>query len=328
MYNEEQKRRYISEQIENSKRARTCEQVFEALAPYEEEWGADFSTRSPEELRPIFEQIAGLRERVRMNYMIIIRNYIKWLIGQGDNTVQRGILSIDTLGLGNIRNMTVKNPVHLQQCLNEIFEPETEQMVSNIHRCFYWLAYAGLREQDILSVKCSDVDLDHLTVTFGGETYRIYEEGLLAFRNAATLPTFVYKNSNYTADKKIITRIRAQGDTLIRGFTSKPTSKGIRGELSHRTKDAIDSGRTKMKLSHHRVQISGIFYRMYEREVRGLPVDFSEDAARFMEHSVERRKGESYKLDSGRNTIEAKQRQIERDYMRDYERWKVAWVIL
>ena len=328
MYNEQQKRRFIREQIENTKRAYICESVFEALAPYEEQWGADFSTRSPEELRPIFENITGLRESSQISILIVIRSYIRWLLSQGIEGVQEGILSIDTLGISKVRSMTVKNPVHLHQCLNDTFEPETEQMVDNIYRCYYWLAYAGMEENDILAVKCSDVDLDRQTVFFNGTSYHIYEEVLFAVKNAATLPTFVYKNRNYTEGKKIMTRLRAPGDTLIRGFRASSSPLVMRAELSKRSRIAMENGRTTMKLSYHRVQLSGVFYRMYEKEIRGLPVDFSVEAELFMKRSADRRNGQQYKLDSGRNTIDAKRRQIERDYLNDYERWKIAWSVL
>ena len=70
-----------------------------------------------------------------------------------------------------------------------------------------------------------------------------------------------------------------------------------------------------MKLSYSRIWISGLFYRMYERERAGLPVDFSEAASRFME-------GRTYKLESGRNTLESYQRRVAREYLLDYEYWK------
>ena len=78
--------------------------------------------------------------------------------------------------------------------------------------------------------------------------------------------------------------------------------------------------KTDLKLSYFRVWISGLFYRMYERERAGMPVDFSAAAAQFME-------GKTYKLDRGRNTPEAKKRQLTRDYLEDYERWKLAFAI-
>ena len=37
--------------------------------------------------------------------------------------------------------------------------------------------------------------------------------------------------------------------------------------------------------------------------------------------------GKTYKLDRGRNTPEAKRRQLTRDYLEDYERWKLAFAI-
>ena len=36
--------------------------------------------------------------------------------------------------------------------------------------------------------------------------------------------------------------------------------------------------------------------------------------------------GKEYKLDSGRNTRDAKKRQIARDYLDNYRRWKLAFV--
>ena len=56
----------------------------------------------------------------------------------------------------------------------------------------------------------------------------------------------------------------------------------------------------------------------HQRERAGIPVDFSGEASKFME-------GKTYKLDTGRNTPEAKKRAVVNDYMQDYERWKAAF---
>ena len=105
---------------------------------------------------------------------------------------------------------------------------------------------------------------------------------------------------------------------MIRGIKSVPTLKALRVELSRRSKQ--NSDKTPLKLSYFRVWISGVFYRMYEQEIIGVPPDFNAIAYQQME-------GKTYKLDSGRNTMEAKRRQLVRDYEEDYERWKLAWFL-
>ena len=226
------------------------------------------------------------------------------------------MLHIDNVGLGKVRTQTVFNPTELQKYLDTICEPESEKTTDNIYRCFYWLAFAGMEEEDILKVRCSDVDFENMVVHFGGEEYEIYRAAIPAFRNAATLTEFVYKHPNYPPDKRVI-RNRALGDTLIRGIRSAVSVKSLRVELSRRSKKCIDEGLTEKQLSYYRVWLSGMFYRMYEAENAGMPVSFSGAADKFME-------GKEYKLDTGRNTPEAKKRAVMNDYMQDYERWKAA----
>ena len=52
MYNEELKTRFIREYTKSISRADICVQAFEAIEPYEEQWEADFCTKSTEELAP------------------------------------------------------------------------------------------------------------------------------------------------------------------------------------------------------------------------------------------------------------------------------------
>ena len=111
---------------------------------------------------------------------------------------------------------------------------------------------------------------------------------------------------------------RPEGDTLIRGIRKVPTINAFRTRISLATKDAYESGKTKLRLSYHKVWLSGLFYRMYERESAGIPVDFYEAAERFTA-------GKTYNFSKTRNTFEAKKRQVAREFMQDYRRWKVSF---
>lgn len=317
MYNAELKTKFIREYTNSITTANVCSTIFNAFEKYELMWNADLCTRTAEELQPVIDTIVGLRARSKWMRIIILKDYVKWCIGMKVPHACDGMLKINTVGLEKIKHQTVSSPLHLQMYLNSICEPESEETTDNIYRCFYWLAYGGVAEEDILRIKCSDVDLTNMVVHYNKTEVPIYHEAIPAFKNCATLTQFVYKHPNYD---KVVYKDRADGDTLVRGIRSLPSLKAMRVELSRRSKAKIDEGKTDLRLSYFRVWISGLFYRMYERERAGMPVDFSASAAQFME-------GKVYKLDSGRNTQEAKKRQIARDYKEDYERWKLAFLI-
>lgn len=317
MYNEELKTRFIQEYAQSLSRAEACQQAFNAIEPYEEQWGADLCTRSTAELEHVIEQLVGFRVRSRWQRIIIFQKYVKWCIANRVNGACDGMLHIENVGLGKVRTQMVANPTQLQMYLDVICEPESEQTTDNIYRCFYWMAYSGMGEEAILNTKCSDVDFENMVIHSGGEDFVIHRAAIPAFRNAATLTEFVYKHPNYPPDKKVI-RNRAPGDTLIRGIRSTTTVAALRVELSRRSKKFLEDGSTDKQLSYYRVWLSGLFFRMHQRERAGIPVDFSGEASKFME-------GKTYKLDTGRNTPEAKKRAVVNDYMQDYERWKAAF---
>lgn len=317
MYNEELKTKFVRGYTNSISTAEVCQTIFNAFEQYEVEWDADLCTRSAEELQPVVDNLVGFRARSKWMRLIILKDYVKWCIGMKVPGACDGMLKIETVGLEKVKHQTVASPLHLQRYLDSICEPESEETTDNIYRCFYWLAYGGVAEEDILSIKCSDVDLDSMVVRYNGTEVPIYREALPAFKNCVKLTQFVYKHPNYD---KLVYKDRADGNTLVRGIRSAPSIKAMRVELSRRSKAKMDEGKTDLKLSYFRVWISGLFYRMYERERAGIPVDFSAAAAQFME-------GKTYKLDRGRNTPEAKRRQLTRDYLEDYERWKLAFAI-
>lgn len=317
MYNEELKTRFIQEYTKSISRAESCVQAFNAIEPFEVQWDADFCTKSAAELEPVVEQLVGFRVRSRWLRIIIFQKYVKWCLAHKVKDACDGMLQVECTGLDKVRTQMVSNPTMLQAYLDVVYDHESEKTTDNIYRCFYWMAYSGMDERDIMNVKCSDVDFDNMVIRYGGEEYEIHREAITAFRNAATLTEFVYKHPNYPPDKKVI-RNRALGDTLIRGIRSTTSLAALRVELSRRSKKFIEDGLTDKQLSYYRVYLSGLFYNMKKREEAGIPVDFTGVASRFME-------GKTYKLDAGRNTPEAKKRAVVNDYLQDYERWKAAF---
>lgn len=315
MYNEKLKQQFILNYTHSENTANHCAAIFNTFSEFEEGWGADLCTKSEDELQLAVDAVVGLRARTQWSRLIVLKDYVKWCIEEQVPNACDGMLKIQTTSLDKIKQQTLSNPLHLQRYLDCICDAEKEETTDNIYRCYYWLAFGGVAEEDILNIKCSDVDLNNMVVRYKTTEVPIYREALPAFRNCVSLTQFAYKHPNYS---KIIYKDRVSGNTLVRGIRSLPTVKSMRVELSRRSKEKLEKGVTDLKMSYLRVWISGLFYRMYEREQAGIPVDFSAAAMNFME-------GKTYQLKSGRNTPDAKKRQIANDYMKDYERWKLAY---
>lgn len=316
MYNTEIKNRFAKEYTTSISVREACLSAFNACEKFELQWGSDLCTQTTETLQPAIDKLIGLRSKSIQLRFTIYREYVKWCLKNGIPGACDGMLHVDASGLNKMREQTVKNPRHLQSYLDSICDPESEKTTDNTMRCYYWLAYAGMAEGEIFNIKSSNVMLDNMIVVHNAEEYPIYREAIPAIRNCMELKSFRYKHPNYSADK-ITYRDRAEGDILIRGIRSTPSMASMRAELSRRSRDRINSGSTNLQLSYYRVWISGIFYRMYECELAGIEPNFSGVVAKITENKT-------YKLDSGRNTREAKMRKLSYEYMTDYRRWKLT----
>lgn len=310
MYNEELKSKFIRDYTMSIKTAQLCRLIFDSIAKYEQQWDADICTKSENELHPVIDSISGMRNKTTERHLLVLRDYAKWCIAMKVEDACDSILHIKTTGVEKIRQQTVASPQHLQDYLNNICDPESAETTDNIYRCYYWLAYIGLKEEDIFRVKCSDVDFLDMLVRCGEEDYPFYRESIQALRNCATLTKFVYKNPKFWPER-IEYHDRAEGDTLVRGIRSTPTIRYFRVELSRRSKAKNDEGKTDLKLSYYRVWLSGVFYRIYEIERRGVSIDFNDIIFEF--------------LNKTEDLSDSRRRQIVKEYMEDYIRWKLAY---
>ena len=316
MYNEDLKTRFIREYTGSLKTAKVATTIFNMLEKYETVWKADLCTKSTEELQPVIDNIVGLRSKSKWMMLVILKKYVKWCMDMKVPGACDGMLYIDIIGIDKIKKQMVSSPLHLQKFLNDIFDPESDETMDNLYRCRFWMAYGGIDENDVILIKSNDVDFQQMVIHYKTTSVPIYREAVPAFYNAVNLTSFLYKHPNY-ADP--IRRDRIPGDTLMRGMKSVAKTLTMRTALSQRNIKAVRNGLTDLQLTYGKVQLSGLFYRVYEKERAGIPVSFSEAALRFME-------GKTYTLQE-RKKIEHIQNRIEREYMEDYQRWKLAFSI-
>lgn len=316
MYNEEQKKRFIRDYTGSLSTANVAATIFNETEKYEESWGTDLCTKGVEELQSVVNEITGLRNKSQWMSLTILKEYVKWCLAMKVPGACDGMLHIEAVGLDKIKKQMVASPLHLQRYLDDIFDKEFEETIDNLYRCYFWMAYGGIDEEDTILVKTEDVDLSQMLIRYKTTSVPIYREAIPAFKNAVTLTNFLYKHPNYT---KPIRRDRVPGDTIMRGLKATTKTFTMRTTISKRNISAIEDGLTELQLSFYRVRMSGLFYRTYEMERAGIPVTFSEAALRVMD-------GKTYAL-SGREKIIHKQNRIERDYFDDYQRWKLAFSI-
>jgi len=316
MFNEELKDRFAKEYSDSISTRQSCYNAFQALEKYENAWGADLCTQPVDVVQPVLEELTGLRSRSIKVRMSIYKDYVAWCIKNNVPNACDGTLIATTSGIEKMKMQTVKNPKHLQRYLDEICDKESELTADNALRLYYWFAYSGLDEKDSLTATKDNIDFTKFAVIVEDNEFPIYREAMPCILNCVNLTQFRLKHPNYSADKDVFLD-RTEGDALVRGIRGTPSLNSIRAELSRRSKKCIDSGKTSLKLSYNRVWISGVFYRMYEDEIAGFNPDF-------YGFVLKKYGGKQYKLDSGRNTVESKYRKIAREYLEDYERWKMT----
>ena len=321
MYNENQKRAFIESHTNSDKTMAKIVQIFSWFEPYEEDWGLDLSKQSAEKLQPVVNELTGVRSKSTELILIILKEYVKWC-GRNGYEVSRGIFDVRINTIDKIQNQMVASPLHLKAKLDEFFEPVEEETIDITYRVFLWMAFAGLDDKDAIRVTADCVDLKNLRINFEGHSYEIYKECIEDFKKACDLTDFQYKHPNY-----ITRRDRADGNLIMRGIRTPTVDlKTIRPVINKKfgADDTEEtSGRQKSRISYKRTYLSGIFYRAYERERAGLPVDFSE----FIARSIERKeKTKKYTVTKTR-TLTTIANTIEREYLADYEKWKCAFAM-
>lgn len=320
MYNADQKKQFILNYTKTDSIRKACVTLFNALEPMEESWGADISTVDEAKARTAMESVVGIRADTIAWRPRILREYARWCLKERKPGSCDALLKVEVSGDAKMRKHTVKNPRHLQSYLDAICDPESKLTVDMATRCYCWLAYAGMEEEDILRLTKENVDFQNMVVTYNGKDYPLYREALKSVQACATMKYFMFEHPILSSQNGIIQRDRAPGDQLVRGFRVELTGTTIRASLSRLAREAERAGKTDIRLSHYRLWLSGLFYRVYEAEV----ADIEDPRILFFRFIQEYTRDKEFKLDSGRNTKTAKQRSIANEYYRDYQRWKTT----
>lgn len=312
MYNSAIKEEFIKYITEGVSFAKFCEALFNELEPYENEWGADFCTVTAEQFTPAINNIAGVRKETRRRKTSVLKKYVEWCINVAKIPGAReDALSPTFDGLGAVKKKMVASPAHLQKYLDEVYTKEEKNSVDNIYRCYHWLAFGGIAEEDIFKIKNSDVDLTNMVVKWKGNEAPIYREAVPAFKQCLNSVSFLFYHPGYENPAPIQ---RIPGDTLMRSIRKTNDAMRFRTLVSdrwreHPTKDGL-------RLSYLRVWLSGLFYRLYEGEKMGIPPDFLAVATMCISER-------NYKTAL---PPDVHIKRVVNQYKKDYEQWKIAFL--
>ncbi len=325
MYNPDMKNDFITQYTGNDSKLAlftACISLFNTIEKYELEYGLDVCAFSEEQLISIADKLATLRSDGSRLRVRILQEYSKWCMrnnvsGANDNILH---LSSSLDNKGKIKHSMVGGPLQLHGYLNKLFSPVSDMETDVIYRCVYWLAYAGIDITDALKVKANDIHLSDMVISYGGKIYPIYREGRDVFKACAEATQFVYRNPTYSHIDFML-RDRIPGDELIRGIRNALTESSLRTRLSKYTAYAIRAGKTDTKLSYYGAYLSGLFYRMYEQEIDGWNVDFTDVADAEMAKKLD--DNSKVRIDAsfrGARSKKAKQ------YLLDYNKWKEIFI--
>lgn len=311
MYNQELKERYIKEKAVSPSTKYGLLRLFENTEKYEVEHGDDLCTMGETELQPLVDEIAGLKSSTSRSRIKLLKEYVAWCISEGVSGACDSINNVKNSAVEAMRQRTVQNPYGLKVYLDSIFDPESDNTLDLVYRCYFWLAYAGLKQSDVENIRDSDVDLIDGVIRFNGNEYIIYPEARQAFKKCVTLTHFSFKGRYSSAS---IARARMDSDILLRGFKANPSIRTMRRTIISRVEDATNKGLINKQLSYQTVQMSGIFYRMYLRETAGLPVNFYRVAEEYF--------GDKPYFSNGQDVTVKRLKTHANTYLEDYENWK------
>ena len=271
-YNEKQKRAFILERYRTSSAIRSAVGTFRRIAPTEEKYGADLSLLPASALPEVIDSAFASRIDARSQRYIknILCSYLQWCADRGISTAATVQDIREAAARYTPDEYTIRSPGHLQQCMDSIFRPESDETIDDVYRCFLWLLYGGMPGETAVTLTADDVMLKQMTAARGDDVAVLYGYAVPAFEHCMYLTQFRFSHPQYGQD---IWKPRSPGNLLLRGCKTgtEITEKYFRLHLMRK----INKGSSDVKLGAKHVEMCGMFYRMYTTELdNGVPPDF------------------------------------------------------
>lgn len=312
MYQRERKEQFI-EQYNVKDTRNTVAAVFRSIEACEDKFGKDVSEMTVEELQETVDSVFAVKTISKYSKLRYLSKYIKWCAVSGFPNVTDAIDHINTAGIEKMRKQYVASPMHLQYCLDLIFDKVSDDTLDIVYRCYLWLGYMEFPEEHITELTRDNVDFEAHRLVFGNRAYPLYLESEQTFQKASELTAFIYR---HTSPDYEISRDRYIGNGLLRGIKGSFEPLTMRSKINARITNAAKEyegvDKRLSRLSYKRLTSSGMFYRVYERERAGMDTNPLQ---------------EFYEVFADRGIKSKSAMTMAHAYVNDYERWKIAFSV-
>lgn len=282
MFNEQFKTKFLCEVTESDAVREYCSALFKSSEMLELKFDKDLSEFSIDEMQQFYCTNFGMRVLSRSTKLWALNRYVEWARLHGMNVVCDVMHDLNADNSQAYRTRMVCSPKHLQRYMDKVFRPESDNTIDVIYRSIFWMAFCGIERDDIEGLRDSDIDVDLMRVMVKGREIPLYEEAVASLHLSSALTAFRVIHPKYP-DKEVWCD-RIDGRLLLRGIKKSSNTKiSVQNYLNQMTriiKLAFDANKVDAKLSFSSVKLSGIFYRMYLRELHGMKADFHAIASR------------------------------------------------
>ena len=281
---------------------------FDAIEPAERLLSKDVSAFDQRELRDVLSGFGGVRTG---NYaaVMLLRNYVSWCLENKVDGTRVDIFDVQPSGVADMRLYMVSSPSHLNAVLSALLHSPEEKSTDDIIAAYVWLAFSGLPEIAAGSLTSDDVDMINLAIHYDSAEYPLYKEAEQVFLNCARAGALAVISSARTIYKP-----RADVPYLLRDTSGAPVVKKLRSVLTRKVSHAMADGLPA--ISYSRVWLSGVFYRLFEREKSGAAIDLLSDTPEEIARQISQSKAQM--------TTKYRNHCI-RQYESDYLAWKQAF---
>lgn len=298
MFNESQKIAFIKSATKSASSARSFETPFRHSEKQEALLDADICTWNEEQIVSFFKSRKHTNIRSLQNEYYTIRRYVKWCTeNQIPNTSEAiNNVNVDLLvDPSGYAEKMINSPASLTEYLSKIPEKGPASVPVFIFNAYYWLAFCGIPQDLLFSIKKDNIDIQNQMISIDGLNRDICAEAKQAIEYIALWAK--------------------TGETIFAGYGHAINSKDIGSYV----KDRIVGAKY---LTYDNVYKSGLFYRMYQRELSGFPVSFDEE----VEKSIERHEYAGYGDDRARKeSIRSRKNKMRKSLLDDYALWKAAF---
>ena len=276
MYNQEIKERFLKSYTAGGKERSGCRAMFESLCDYEETHGKDLSEMAVDEIIDALKSVTIGAYKTAADIQSRIKAYVRWCaqncqeIKANQNLLD---IDIDDIDASEYFKKTIfRNEDDL------IFELESVRRFDEgfTEGIVLLLAWIGVEQKDVLSIKKHDVDLNNRTITMNShnkvlcfseriaDVLKIYERTKEGSRSAGGSSRPVFRDDSFnTYVRKYCPRGKL-GETPL-------TPSGLRNSVGIINQLYVAKGK-ESRLWNGNVIASGALYRVRQLEESGVDV--------------------------------------------------------